>query len=309
MLLFALAACPSYEYDTGSNLCGTIDAPGSAPAVTGVAVMEVLDGKTACVGGDTGGSGGWWGEIVAEPAVDGDHFQATVEPGSYGIEVYTDGDWGGCGAAEVTDTTTCSADVVIEVAEMIYVDKPNVYLYPETPTRIDVRIPAWRRITESEPRYPVDGWKVTAFPDGRLATPVGQRDYLFYELNADTSRFQTDAGWCVRGGAAQASIEEVMDDLGFLPNEIADFADAWDPEFPAAEWMTVYPQIDTLTGLRIDPAPDNLLRAWFVVANGCQAVEAPVIERVDRAGYHAAEWGIAFTDDLDRPTVIVEGWR
>ena len=172
-----------------------------------------------------------------------------------------------------------------------------------------VRIPNWRRITESEPRYPVDGWKVTALPDGRLITPAGVRDFLFYELNAETSRFQTDAGWCVRGGAAQASIEEAMDDMGFLPNEIADFSEAWDPEFPAADWITVYPQVDTLTGLRVDPQPENMLRAWFVVADGCRPVEAPVIERVDRVGYHAAEWGLAFAGNLEKPTVVVEGWR
>ena len=45
------------------------------------------------------------------------------------------------------------------------------------------------------------------------------------------------------------------------------------------------------------------------VADGCRPVEAPVIERVDRVGYHAAEWGLAFAGNLEKPTVVVEGWR
>lgn len=322
MFLFLLLGCPEPKDDDSgtwfptdeSNLCGTIVRPDDAPEETSIWIIEVLEGHTACAGGDTGG-GGWWGDVTAEPDADGDHFEATVPVGTYGVEVSA-GKYSGCVGADVLDETTCVADVLVELGYNVPVDKPNVYLYPTKKAEIGVSIPAWQKITESEPRYPVGGWRVTAFPDGRLATKVGPRDFLFYELLFDLDRFQTEAGWCVEGTFAQATIEDAMADLGFLPNEIADFADAWDDSFPSADWMTIYPQVapaSNLTALRIDPAPDHLLRAWFLVADGCplasEGVVPPQLEAVPRVGYHAAEWGIAFKAPLDRGEIVVEGWR
>jgi hypothetical protein len=308
MFLLALFGCPTPAIEETSNLCGTIVRDADVPAATGVGVFTILDGEVPCYG-DTGGGPGWWGDEVASPVPEGDFFQAEVPVGTYGVEVYTDSDYAGCAEVDVPDTTTCAADVSIELSEIVYADKPNVYLYPEVPTPVRVVLPAWKRITESEPRYPVDGWRAVAHPDGRLDTPVGPRDYFFYEMTWSPSRFQYEEGWCVPGRHAQASIEDAMADLGFLDNEIGDFADAWDATFPSAEWMTVYPQFDDIARLSIDPAPDNMLRAWFVVADGCQAVRAPQLDRVERVGYHGAEWGVTFLEPLDRPTVVVEGWR
>ena len=308
--LLLLACAPTFSDE--SNLCGTIDRPMGSPAVTGVDVIDVLDGQTACIGGDTGGAG-WWGDVVASPTADGDQFEATVDPGSYGVEVTTDGDYAGCAAAEVVDTSTCSANVTVSLSEQVQADKPNLYLYPTSRTDVSVHLPAWRRITESDPRYPVDGWRVTAWPDGQLDTPVGERDFLFYEMNWDVSRFQTDAGWCVRAPLAQLSIESAMTDLGFLPNEVDDFATAWDGEFPEPDasqgpaMMTVYPQFSNLATVNIDPAPDSFLRAWFYVAPGCQAVDPVEMPQIDRTGFHAAEWGVAFEAPLKAPGVIVHG--
>lgn len=308
MFLLALLGCPpAEEFDSASNLCGTVIRDAGEPEATGVSVLEILEGETPCTQ-DSGG-GGWWGDLVAEPELDGDSFQAEVPVGTYGVEVYTGADYGGCAEVEVPDTTTCAADIEIELEETIYVDKPNVYLYPEVRTPVRVGIPDWRHITESDPRYPVDGWRVMANPDGRLDTPAGKRDFLFYEMSFDPDRFQYEEGWCVAGRHAQASIEDAMADMGFLDNEIADFVDAWDASFPEAKFMTVYPQFDGLTRLNVEPVPENLLRAWFVVTDGCAKVRAPELPDVERVGYHASEWGVSFLEPLDRPTVLVEGWR
>lgn len=317
MFLLLLLGCPTADSpaeDTGSwapdamsNLCGTILRPDEAPMETTIWVATVTKGETACEGGDTGGTV-WWDKVVAEPVAAGDHFEATIPVGTYGVEVSA-GLYSGCIGAKVLEQAPCDADVLVELGYMVPVDKPNVYLYPENTADIRVAVPAWQKITESEPRYPLGGWRVTAFPDGRLATKAGPRDFLFYELLFDVERFQTEAGWCVAGSVAQATIEDAMVDLGFLPNEVTDFADAWDDSFPSASYMTIYPQVTDLSLLHIDPAPHNLLRAWFLVADGCDAVVPPQLEPVPRVGYHAAEWGIAFRAPLDRAEIVVEGWR
>lgn len=315
-LFFLISAC-GYEYAEESNLCGEITGPGHLSSDLAVTVSTVLSGHSACEGfgaydtafGDTGDD--WWGETVAEPEADRGYFEATVAPGTYGVEVY-DGssDQAGCGSVDVVDESQCSGTVEVPLIEFLPVDKPNIYLYPEKTTDIDVRIPAWRLITESDPRYPVNGWRVRAWPDGALDTAAGPRDYLFYELRMRPESFQHEEGWCVDGALAQATLEDAMADLGFLPNEIADFSEAWDADFPVAEQMTLLPQLERLPALNIDPQPATLLRAWFVVTAGCTAERVPELPpRMIRDGYHAAEWGVAFEAPLTRDEIIVDGWR
>lgn len=288
------------------NLCGTVSRPDEAPPGGDVYVVEVLEGATAC--DDDTGSAGWWGTVAAQTTVQDEAFDATVGPGTYGVEVDAGGNWGGCVGVEVTDTEACAHEVLVELGYEVPVDKPNVYLYPEVPMAVRVALPGWRRITEADPLYPPGGWSVQAFPDGRLATAAGDRGYLFYELRWPVERLQTEAGWCVPGPQAQASIEDAMAQLGFLPREIADFAEAWDPLFPEADTMTIFPQVE-LAALRVEPAPDHLLRAWFHVTAGCHARVAPELAPVPREGFHAAEWGVSFQAPLDAGEVFVGGWR
>ena len=308
MWLLALMGCGG-GFESGNDVCGTIVREDGAPAADAVSVMTIAAGRSACEGQDSGidTDGPWWDEIVAEPVPDGNTFEATVDPGDYAVEVTAGGgSYGGCVGFNVPDTTDCAAEPVVTLREIVMVDKPNLYLYPRTRARVEVRLPGWRRITEAAPAYPVDGWRVVADPQGWLQTTAGRRGYLFYEMAWEAERFQTDAGWCVGGDVAQASIEDAMADLGFRPREIADFAEAWDADFPQATELTVFPQFDGLAELRIDPPPESLLRAWFYVVDGCSATEAPDLWAAPRTGFHAAEWGVAFAPGLEVGDVMVE---
>jgi hypothetical protein len=197
-------------------------------------------------------------------------------------------------------------EVVLEVGAWANDDAPNVYLYPEEPTMVRVSVESPRSITQSDPPYD-QGWEVLAEPDGRLTGPFGERDFLFYELISPLSRLQRTEGFCVEGPLALVSMEALMEEAGFLPDEIADFSAFWDAEFQSASVLTIYPQVD-LPGLRIRPRPDHLLRLWFAVRQGCQVVDEPEIPRVERTGFHAAEWGVVVLPPLDGADVVVMGW-
>lgn len=293
----------------GSNVCGTIVREDGAPAADTISIMTIAEGHAGCEPPDTGADtdGPWWDEVIDEPEDLGDRFEAAVPAGGYAVEVVAGGGgYGGCQAFTVADDSTCAAEPIVTVREIVMADKPNLYLYPTRPQRVDVRIPAWQRITAAAPAYPADGWRVVARPTGRLDTAAGPRTYLFYELAWEAERFQTDAGWCVGGDVAQATIEDAMADLGFRPNEIADFAEAWDADFPDAAEVTVFPQVDDLSAIRIDPQPDSFLRVWFYVAPGCGATEAPVLQAPVRAGFHAAEWGVAFAPGMGAGDLMIE---
>ena len=75
------------------------------------------------------------------------------------------------------------------------VEKPNIYLYPETEISLDVNItfPQKGRVNKSIPEFPAQwqGMKVT--PDGKID---GQYDYLFYETE-QLALFSNKAGWVV----------------------------------------------------------------------------------------------------------------
>ncbi|MFH1469731.1 MAG: hypothetical protein ABIO70_35420 [Pseudomonadota bacterium] len=293
------------DADTDPNVHGRIvHNPCSPPRE--VAIWSVLSGEVACdPGWDTGG-GEWKDTEVARPGVSySSTFEATLAAGDYGVIGYT-GTCFGCAAFTVNEGEEVDVDLTMDYLDMA--DAPYLYLYPKKPTAVNVRIFDPDRITAADPIYPDEGWDVLATPDGQLRTAEGPRDFLFYELLLESNQFQYAEGWCTDGAHAQASIEDAMQDLGFLPNEIADFTTFWDDQFPDAQRLTIYPQISTLYKLPIEPAPDHLLRAIFVVAKGCRRVPTPNLQPVPRTGYHAAEWGLMLLDGLDRPTPLLPTW-
>ena len=242
------------------------------------------------------------GDLVDTPKLSGAIFGSELDVGDYEVR-YIDECYGCVGFSVADGAVT---NVTVELRDTIYADAPNIYLYPTEPTGVSVTLAEARHIVAAEPDYPVDGWHALATPSGLLLTEEGEADYLFYELRTPSGRLQREAGWCVEGHLAQASIEEAMALSGFLDNEIVDFSDFWDAHWPAAEWMTVYPQTRRLGGLRIHPEPDALLRLWFVVEDGCAPVEAPTLPEVVREGFHASEWGVVFDRQYSRTWDLVQ---
>lgn len=299
------------DADTDATLCGQVtllDEHCSLPST--VNAWTVLEGMDACdddaIFNDSGIGSSWvdWrDELAAEPDVGEDgSFGASLEAGDYAVRHFN-----ACyGCAAVAVSGDGCTDVELELYVPAYADAPNVYLYPPEPSMVRVRLPAPELLTDTDPAYPDDGWWALAQPDGSLLTAEGPRDFLFYELLLPDDRLVGDLGWCVDGRHAQASIEAAMELYGFLDNEIEDFAEFWDPNFPEARRFTVLPVTSELPWLGISPRPDHLLRAWFMVLPGCRAVAQPLIEPVPRSGYHAAEWGVVLDAGLGRPWMSVE---
>jgi hypothetical protein len=305
---------PSEEpiWDPSSTVCGQIEIDGDwcGGYPETVSVWSLISDTTPCSendGFDTGAQWDDWRDAeVAEFTVDDNgRFQGTLDAGEYGFTAQTDQYCVGCNTAEITDNE-CT-EVTLNVQEMVTVDAPNVYLYPEESTAVHVRVAESYKITNSDPLYPRGGWWSIAEPDGQLLTKDGWKDFLFYEILMDPNDFQRNEGWCIHGEQGQVSIEKAMENYGFLANEIWDFSDFWDSEFPEADWMTVYPQVDDLLPVSISPRPDSFLRVWFLVENGCNRVYEPEIPEIKRTGFHASEWGVIIGGNLEGPTVLATG--
>ncbi len=287
-----------------TNLVGRIVVnPCSDPQ--SVSVYVVTNGAEACTPCDDTGDVLWKEALVATPEVNERSFEAQLEPGDYGVTGISDTCYG-CAAFSIIEGQVSEVDLLMESYGGDWA--PNLYLYPSEPTAAAVRLPDPDRVMAADPPYPRGGWELLALPDGSLRTEDGPRGFLFYELLVDPLRFQYERGWCASGAQAQASIEIAMDDLGFLDQEIADFASFWDPAFPPAGQLTIYPQLDQLYPLSISPQPDVLLRALFVLAPGCHPVQPPELESSPRSGYHAAEWGLVLLPGLTAPQTPIPTW-
>lgn len=175
------------------------------------------------------------------------------------------------------------------------VDKPNIYLYPETTTQVSVNLvfSPGNFLVISEPLYN-SGWTVTAAPDGQLD---GQWGYLFYEA-AVSGDYQKQLGHNVPKQDLEAWMNTALPAYGLNAQETKDFTDFWKQALPEADWYAFYPQyqeqIDPIISLQITPTPDSLLRLWFVVipTNQPQPLQEPQPQPFPRTGFTAVEWGV-----------------
>ncbi len=177
------------------------------------------------------------------------------------------------------------------------VEKPNIYLYPETEISLDVNItfPQKGRVSRSIPEFPAQwqGMKVT--PDGKID---GQYDYLFYETE-QLALFSPNKGWVIARKELEKFFRYNMKQTGFIDREIEDFISYWIPRFTDSEFYAIYPQyneqIDPLIKLEFSQQPDSILRLLYIVRE-CDSKDikltAPVIPVFSSKGFVVREWGV-----------------
>ncbi len=174
--------------------------------------------------------------------------------------------------------------------------KPNIYLYPEETTELDVRIdfPVGGSVTTSWPAYG-DGWHVTAEPSGIID---GQYRYLFYE-SSQPDYGQYESGWVVAREELETFFRDNLALTGFQGQEIEDFVDYWVPRLSEYPYYAIYPQyneqIEEAVRLKVSVRPDSLIRLVYAVRgmeNGTLTLLAPIIPSFTRSGLVVAEWGV-----------------
>ena len=112
--------------------------------------------------------------------------------------------------------------------EMVAEEKPVIYLYPETETRVTVKLDLSGELTCTYPDYD-GGWTVTAAPDGTLTGEHGQTyNYLYWEGEV-ANEFDFSKGFCVAGSDTAAFLEDALDRLGLTRREANEFLVYWLP--------------------------------------------------------------------------------
>jgi hypothetical protein len=178
----------------------------------------------------------------------------------------------------------------------IVVRKPNIYLYPEETTELDVNIvfPHGGRVIASDPEYG-DGWRVTVEPNGIID---GQYEFLFYEsLQPDYGQYE--AGWVVAQDQLEDFFRNNMALTGFNQKEIDDFIEYWIPRLTEYPYYAIYPQyndeLEEMIKLEFSEQPANLIRLIYSVRGletGNLTLDEAVIPAFNRDGFTVAEWGV-----------------
>ena len=179
--------------------------------------------------------------------------------------------------------------------EMVAEEKPVIYLYPETETRVTVKLDLSGELTCTYPDYD-GGWTVTAAPDGTLTGEHGQTyNYLYWEGEV-ANGFDFSKGFCVAGSDTAAFLEDALDRLGLTRREANEFLVYWLPRMQDNPYNLIAFQQEAYTEsakLTVSPQPDSVLRvfmAWKPLARPVD-VPAQTLPGFERRGFTLVEWG------------------
>ncbi len=183
-----------------------------------------------------------------------------------------------------------------EIVEDEVDKKPVIYLYPEEEMAVSVRLDYAGDLTCTYPKYH-DGWKVTAYPDGRLVNHEDglEYSYLFWEGVSDVE-YDMSRGFVVKGKDTEAFLREKLAYMGLTPKEYNEFIVYWLPQMEKNKYNLISFQSDVYTNnavLRIEPKPDSVLRVFmaYKALDEKIEIEKQELKPFDREGFTVIEWG------------------
>jgi hypothetical protein len=212
-----------------------------------------------------------------------------------------------------TDILTRDPSLQLAKMEMIMLNewtwgtprcKPAIYLYPEKPIDLNIKLSLDGDLTISDPIYNAQtGWNVKAYPDGTILEPITYNPepkkypYLYYEANIKGVDFPKE-GWVVPNENLKSKIENIMKVMGFNEKETADFLAYWLPKLSEKPYyfVTLLPEemINNQEQLTFSTAPDTLIRARFIFEGLDYPMSVAPLTNIPtyvRSGFVATDWG------------------
>lgn len=172
--------------------------------------------------------------------------------------------------------------------------KPVIYLYPEKPTQVSVKVGA--EITKSEPIY-VNGWEALAYPNGKLVVNGKTYPNLFWEGQGIGQYPSVNEGYVVKKENLVNTLKEHLVKLGLNSQESADFLEFWLPRMPETPFVRLTwfgtKQMNELAPLEVTPKPDTTIRIFLDFAGLAQPISLKPqnLTAPERRGFTLVEWG------------------
>ena len=196
----------------------------------------------------------------------------------------------GLGIFYYISINSCSDDSLQEM-------KPIIYLYPTSPTEIEVSLGNSEKLSCSYPKY-TTGWKVLANPDGKLVDlETGRKLYSLYWEGNGTADYNLNEGFVVKGENTAKFLEEKLEVLGLNEYETEEFIIYWLPKMQNNKYnfirFATVDEINEYMPLEFSIEPDTLIRVLmqYKKLDNPIDVQEQILESPERYGFVAVEWG------------------
>ena len=198
-----------------------------------------------------------------------------------------------------TPTTSITPTIVPTVTPLpVPLYKPVIYLYPEEETNVSVDLDLQGEFTYTYP-YTEDGhWDVVAKPDGTIINQADNEEYSYLFWEGISPNFTPDfsEGFCVKGEDTTEFLRTVLSQMGLTPKEYNEFIVYWAPQMQNNAYNLISFQTENyeqVAPLKVNPAPDNMLRVYMAYKPLTAAVDIPeqTFTPFERTGFTVVEWG------------------
>jgi hypothetical protein len=241
------------------------------------------------------------GKIYSKKMVNNTYVEIKARPGkhifqffydSYHYEIFTDSLLIKTQYRDVYSIQFQNSEYPVEV------EKPVIYIYPEVPTEVEVKMNIKGENAFMYPEY-IDSWKFTAHPNGDLVFGDKSYNYLFwestqYQRNIST---ETQVGFVVEGKNVVAFFEEKLTEAGLSSTEQADFITYWGSRLQVNALNFVRFEFNESCNqyaeLAITPKPDNVYRiymSWESIDSFINCKPQAIVP-MNRKGFTVVEWG------------------
>jgi hypothetical protein len=232
------------------------------------------------------------------------HFDLNVKSGSYAFVFYYSSDYYEIYTDSIVGKSQHKTYVSIffQKAEeqMIMVDKPVIYLYPDIPTIVQVSVKPKGEFTFTYPTYE-NGWEVTASPNGELKIGDNSYNYLFWESQQKLTfnDFEMTKGSIVSKDETISFLEKKLTEFGMNSKEQTDFITFWGPQLNknSSNFMHFVMNEDAnlFADLTISPKPKAIYRIYLVFCDSKRmsnhSITEQILPKMDRSGFVVLEWG------------------
>lgn len=180
------------------------------------------------------------------------------------------------------------------------VKKPIIYLYPEVPTIVEVKVKPIGELTFTYPLYN-ESWNVLANPSGELLVNDKKYNYLFWESEQqlNSQDFAMTKGSIVSKDSTISFLEKKLTEFGMNSKEQADFITFWGPQLNKNSsnfiHFVINEDADLFAELTISPKPQAVYRIYLVFCDpkgiSEHSISEQILPKINRSGFIALEWG------------------
>lgn len=186
-----------------------------------------------------------------------------------------------------------------ETGILYEVEKPVIYLYPETRTEVELKVVPTGKMRFTYPELK-DTWKMTAHPNGELEIGDRSYPYLFWEAESPALRANWSEGTLLTRDEVVHFLESQLDFAGLNSKEQSDFITYWAPRMTQHEHCVVHflqnDECSQFADLIVLPQPDAINRLYIVWApienlEDYTYIRPQKLQKINRLGFDILEWG------------------